>query len=126
MGALDVTEQYAIVAVFILIGTLVVLVPLVLGRLVRPHPPYAQKNMPYEGGKDPMGEAHSMFDIRLYVLMLAFLIFDVEFVTIVPPMLVLGKLGLVALLEVFAFVGVLLLGLVYLWRHGHLEWVKNI
>lgn len=120
------SEQYAVVAVFSLIGVLMVAVPLVLGKLLRPENPYREKNMPYECGKDPIGEAQSMFDIRIYVLMLAFLIFDVEFVTIVPPLLVMGQIGLVALLEIFAFVGILLLGLAYLWKHGHLEWVKTI
>ena len=119
-------EQYAVVAVFMLIGTLMVLAPMVIGKLFRPDHPYREKNMPYECGKDPIGEAQSMFDIRIYVLMLAFLIFDVEFVTIVPPLLVLGQVGIRALIEIFMFVGVLLLGLVYLWRHGHLEWVKTI
>lgn len=120
------SEQYAVVAVFTLIGIGMVLAPLLIGKLLRPDHPYREKNMPYECGKDPFGEAQSMFDIRIYVLLLAFLIFDVEFVTIVPPLLVLSEVGLTAVLEIFAFVGILILGLIYLWRHGHLEWVKNV
>ncbi|MBI4178396.1 NADH-quinone oxidoreductase subunit A [bacterium] len=118
-------EQYLVVAVFAVIGVGMVLAPMVLGKLLRPENPYREKNMPYECGKDPFGPAQSMFDMRVYVLMLAFLIFDVEFVTIVPPLLVMKQVGLQGLIEIFAFVGVLLLGLVYLWRHGHLEWVKS-
>ncbi len=118
--------EYAVVVVFMVVGIGMVLAPLVIGKLLRPHNPYPQKNMPYECGKDPFGEAHSMFDIRLYTLMLVYLIFDVEFVTIVPPMLVMANLGVPALLEIFAFIGVLALGLAYLWKHGHLEWVKTV
>ena len=119
-------EQYGVVVVFTIIGIGMVLAPMTIGKLLRPDHPYREKNMPYECGKDPIGEAQGMFDIRIYVLMLAFLIFDVEFVTIVPPLLVLGQVGLMAVIEIFAFIGVLALGLIYLWRHGHLEWVKSI
>ncbi len=119
-------NEYAVVAAFTVVGILMVLTPLALGKLLRPENPYREKNMPYECGKDPFGEAQKMFDIRIYVLLLAFLIFDVEFVTIVPPLVVMGQIGLLALVEVFLFVGILALGLVYLWRHGHLDWVKSI
>lgn len=119
-------DSYAVVAVFTLVGVLMVFTPLCVGQLLRPHNPYREKNMPYECGKDPIGDARGLFDIRLYVLMLAFLIFDVEFVTMVPPILVFREIGWIAFYEILAFVAVLALGLAYLWRHGHLEWVKTI
>ncbi len=78
----------------------------------------------YECGEIPEGSAWVQFNIRFYVIALIFLIFDVEIVFLFPWAVVYQELGLLAFIEAFIFVLILVVGFVYVWAKGDLNWVK--
>jgi NADH-quinone oxidoreductase subunit A len=81
--------------------------------------------MSYECGEVPEGSAWIRFNIRFYVVALIFLIFDVEIVFLLPWAVVFKKLGAFAFMEGLIFIGILAIGLAYVWNKGDLEWVKS-
>ena len=122
---------YATVGVFMLVAAGFVLVSMLTGRLIRPDHPEGQKLEVYECGEAPTTQAWFNFNPRFYVVALVFLIFDVEIAFLYPVAAVFKRwvvqgLGVAALVEILAFVGVLLLGLVYVWKKGDLEWVRTL
>ena len=82
------------------------------------------KLLSYECGEIPEGSAWVQFNIRFYVIALIFLIFDVEIVFLFPWAVVYQELGLLAFIEAFIFVLILIVGFAYVWAKGDLEWVK--
>ena len=82
------------------------------------------KLLSYECGEIPEGSAWVQFNIRFYVIALIFLIFDVEIVFLFPWAVVYQELGLLAFIEAFIFVTILVVGFVYVWVKGDLDWVK--
>lgn len=94
-----------------------------LSRLLAPHRPYAAKNSPYECGEKQIGPAWVNFHVGYYLFALLFVAFEVESAFLYPWAVIVRELGISGLLEVGIFVFILLLGLVYAWRKGALEWV---
>ena len=82
------------------------------------------KLISYECGEIPEGAAWVQFNIRFYVIALIFLIFDVEIVFLFPWAVVYQEFGLLAFIEAFIFIMILLVGFVYVWAKGDLDWVK--
>jgi NADH-quinone oxidoreductase subunit A len=122
---------YATVGVFMLVAAGFVLVSMLTGKLIRPDHPEGQKLEVYECGEAPTTQAWFNFNPRFYVVALVFLIFDVEIAFLYPVAAVFKRwvvqgLGVAALVEILGFVGVLLLGLVYVWKKGDLEWVRTL
>ena len=119
----DYLRSYLTVAIFG--GVAVLLTGLILGLagLLRPRRPTAQKLIAYESGVDPVGTGWSQSQIRYYVFALLFVMFDVEAVFIFPWATELEALGVFGLVEMFVFIAILALGLVYAWRKGVLRWV---
>ncbi|MFS8906293.1 NADH-quinone oxidoreductase subunit A [Synechococcus sp. O70.2] len=76
----------------------------------------------YESGMEPFGQAWIQFNIRYYMFALAFVIFDVETVFLYPWAVAFHRLGLLAFVEALIFIAILVVGLVYAWRKGALEW----
>ena len=114
-------RNYLAVAVFIGAALLMVGAMLGVGRLLRPTRPQPGKLLPYEAGSDPvMGFGQS--NVRYYVYALLFVMFDVEAVFIFPWAVRLESLGVFGLIEMFVFIIMLALGLVYAWRKGVLRW----
>ncbi|MGB3184184.1 MAG: NADH-quinone oxidoreductase subunit A [Cyclobacteriaceae bacterium] len=107
---------------------------LITAWLVRPNRPNEEKLTTYECGEDPVGSAWGRFNVRFYVIALVFILFDVEIVFLFPWSVVFGQKELISetngmwgwfsLVEMFVFIGVLLLGLAYVWVNGFLDWVK--
>lgn len=102
-------------------------------KLVAPHHPNPEKLTSYECGEEPTGSAWLPFNSRFYVIALIFLLFDVEMMFIFPWATVFGSKEIAAvdsrwtalsLIEMFVFVGILILGLVYVWVKGDLAWIK--
>jgi len=118
--------EYAGVAVFMAVALGFVAFALVLSRLLRPHKPNAQKEATYECGLEPVGSGWLQFNIRFYVIALVFLVFEIEAVFMFPWAVVYDELGLFGLVEMTVFIGILLVGLAYVWGKGDLEWVKSI
>ena len=99
--------------------------PLILQHLLSPRKNKGgDKLLSYECGEVPEGSAWVQFNIRFYVIALIFLIFDVEIVFLFPWAVVYQELGLLAFVEAFLFVLILLVGFVYVWVKGDLDWVK--
>ena len=106
-------------------------VQLAIGKLLRPHNPEAKKLTTYECGEPPTGGAWINFNIRFYLVALIFVIFEVEVAFIFPVAVafrawLLNGQGLFALTEILLFLGILIVGLVYVWVKGDLEWIKQL
>lgn len=117
---------------FLVLSALTVPLMLGLGALLRPSVKGGRlKQTSYECGEMPVGSAWIKFNIRFYVIAIVFIIFDVEMAAIFPCVTLFkkavesGNAGLV-FLELFLFIGLLLVGLIYCWVRGDLEWVKGI
>lgn len=115
-------NSYMIIFVFLLIGVLLPIVALFLGKLLRPHVPEEKKYTTYESGIDPFHDSRVQFTIRYYMFALLFVIFDVETVFLYPWAVAYDKLGLFALIEMLIFVVMLLIGLIYAWKKKVLKW----
>jgi NADH-quinone oxidoreductase subunit A len=109
---------------FIVAGILMVLGALLAGALLRRRLFHAVKGEPYECGEPVIGESWVQFDIRIYVAALVFLIFDVEIALFYPWAVVYRESGLAGLWDMLFFFGVLVVGYLYLWRFGYLDWVR--
>ena len=119
------------VLVFTILALFLAAFHLALGSFLRPANPEARKLTTYECGEPPTGSAWINFNIRFYLIALVFVIFDVEVsfiypVTVVFREWVLKGQGLFALAEVLLFLGILSVGLVYVWAKRDLEWVKRL
>jgi NADH-quinone oxidoreductase subunit A len=114
-------RQYLTVAVFVVAAFAMVGAMLGMARLLRPTRPQDEKYITYESGSDPLplfGQAN----VRYYIYALLFVIFDVEAVFIFPWAIDVDGLEWFGLIEMTIFIGVLLLGLAYVWRKGLLKW----
>jgi NADH-quinone oxidoreductase subunit A len=123
--------QFASVLVFMALGMALVALMTGLSWLLRPHNPEAGKLATYECGEPPTGSAWINFNIRFYLVALIFVIFDVEVAFIYPVAVVfrdwvLKGNALFALSEILVFVGILFVGLVYVWVKRDLEWIKKV
>ena len=123
--------DFANVLVFILLGAAFVGVNLLIGRFLRPSNPNTRKLSTYECGEPAVGNAWMNFNVRFYIVALIFIIFEVEIAFIFPVATVFrqwveGGQGLFAFIEVFLFIGILFIGLAYVWRKGDLEWIKKV
>jgi NADH-quinone oxidoreductase subunit A len=123
--------DYANVLVFVGLGIALCALMMGLGALLRPSNPERSKLTTYECGEEVEGDSWINFNIRFYLIALIFLIFDVEVAFIYPVVSVFREWvdsgrGLFALVEILIFVGILVSGLVYVWRKGDLKWIKTV
>ncbi|HSA60098.1 MAG TPA: NADH-quinone oxidoreductase subunit A [bacterium] len=123
--------NFANVLIFLLVACGFVFVSLTLGHILRPKVPFPEKLTTYECGELPAENAWVNFNMRFYLLALLFIIFDVEIAFMFPVGAVFKQWirdghGVLALTEIAVFVGILLLGLVYAWTKGDLEWIKTV
>ena len=118
-------SNFAGVLYFLVLGFLLLVFVLVLSRLIQAKGiPGADKFIPYECGEIPEGSAWIRFNIRFYVVALIYIIFAVEIVFLLPWAVVFKRLGSFAFIEGVIFIGILVVGLAYVWRKDDLEWVK--
>ncbi len=120
------TLDFAAVIVFFAVGFLFLFALLTFSSLIRPKSPSAAKSLPYECGIPPVGPPWIQFNIRFYTMALIFLIFDVEIAVLYPCAILVREMPGVVLVDIFAFIGILVVGLAYLWVKGDLEWVKGV
>ncbi len=113
------------VPIFIFIGLIAVIIPVTLlaAKLVRPDNPNKTKLMPYECGVDPVGSARGRYTIRFYIVAILFVVFDVETIFLFPWATQYRALGLFGLCEIFVFLLILVVGYIWIWKKGALEWV---
>lgn len=125
---------FGIVLLFIIGAILFLLITMFVGKLLRPVRPNEEKSTTYESGEDPVNTAWSIFNIRFYIIALIFLIFETELVFLFPWGIIFadekliqetnGTWGIFSMIEIFIFIGLLLIGLAYVWVNGMLDWVK--
>lgn len=116
--------EFGKVFIFFILGAIFVAGGLITNWMIRPSRPTREKLMIYECGEDTDGPAHIKFNIRFYVIALAFLLFDLEFVMLFPWATVFRELGVPAFWLGMVFIVVLLVGDAYLWKKGDLDWVR--
>src|SRR4051812_38639444 len=124
---------YASVAAFFLVAIGFILGSLLLGKLLRPDNLYAEKLETYECGEAPVGPAWFNFNPRFYIIALIYIVFDVEIAFVYPVATVFKRwvdqgaaTAATAFIEMFLFIGILMIGLVYVWVKGDLEWIRSI
>jgi NADH-quinone oxidoreductase subunit A len=115
-------ENYFPVLLFILVGIGVGVVPQVLGRVLGPHKPDAQKLSPYECGFEAFEDARMKFDVRYYLVAILFILFDLEVAFLVPWAVAMREVGMLGFWSMMIFLGVLTVGLVFEWKKGALDW----
>jgi len=115
-------NNYFIVAIFLLLGILLPVVALTLGRLLRPHNPTEQKRETYESGLEPFGSSWVQFNVKYYIFAIMFVLFDIETIFLYPWAVAYDQLGLFALVEMLIFIVLLVIGLIYAWKKKVLEW----
>src|ERR1041384_3159831 len=113
---------YVAIALMVVLATLVALIAIWLGTLFGPKKDSAAKAMPYESGVNPYGEGTRRMPVRFYLIAVLFILFDIEVVFFLPWAIVFRQLGVFGLIEMVVFIVILLIGYVYAWKKGALEW----
>ena len=115
-------EQYFPVLLFILVGIGIGMLLLGVGRLVSPNRPDAEKLSPYECGFEAFEDARMKFDVRYYLIAILFILFDLEIAFLFPWAVTLGEIGALGFWSMMIFLAILVVGFVYEWMKGALEW----
>lgn len=115
--------NYAIILIMLLAVLALGILLLSLGVLVRPHKPTPRKLAPYESGVPNVEPLRARYTPRFYIIAILFVIFDIETIFLYPWAVAFNQLGLYGLLEIVSFIVILLVGYLYAWRKGALEWV---
>jgi NADH-quinone oxidoreductase subunit A len=115
-------ENYLPILIFLIVGALVGLGPLVIGYLLGPRRPGQEKDSPYECGFEAFESARMKFDVRYYLVAILFILFDLEIAFLFPWAIVLGDLGVYGLWAMVVFLAILVVGFFYEWKRGALEW----
>ena len=118
-------QDFLPVAIFIVLAIILLVAPLIIQSLISPKfNKGGDKLEIYECGELPEGSAWVQFNIRFYIIALIFIIFDVEVVFLFPWAVVFKDIGLLAFIEVMIFLSILIVGFIYVWMKGDLDWVK--
>ena len=115
-------EAYVPILIFAFVAVGFVIFTLVLASLIRPERYNKVKLEPYECGIEPETDARDRYSIRYYLVAMLFVIFDVETVFMFPWAVIMDRLALFGLIEMLVFLFILVVGYVYAWRKGALEW----
>jgi NADH-quinone oxidoreductase subunit A len=114
--------EYFPILLFILVAIATGVVPLALGKLLGPNRPDPEKLSPYECGFAAFEDARMKFDVRYYLVAILFILFDLEIAFLFPWAVALNDIGLAGFLAMMLFLGILVVGFVYEWMKGALEW----
>ena len=115
-------EQYLPVILFILVGVGVGVAPQLLGFLLGPRRPDEAKNSPYECGFEAFEDARMKFDVRYYLVAILFILFDLEIAFLFPWAVSLDSIGLFGFVSMMVFLTILVVGFIYEWMKGALDW----
>ncbi len=114
--------EYYPILLFLLVALAVGVAPMVLGKLLGPSRPDPEKLSPYECGFEAFEDARMKFDVRYYLVAILFILFDLEIAFLFPWAAVINEIGLPGYLAMMLFLGILVVGFVYEWMKGALEW----
>ncbi len=115
-------ENYLPILVFIVMGVLFGVVPLVAGFVLGPRRPDSDKLSPYECGFEAFEDSRMKFDVRYYLVAILFIIFDLEIAFLFPWAVVLDEIGMFGFMAMVIFLAILVVGFIYEWKKGALEW----
>ncbi|MCD6025996.1 MAG: NADH-quinone oxidoreductase subunit [Solimicrobium sp.] len=115
-------QNYFPVLLFIFVGILVGVVPQLLGRLIAPYKPDAQKLSPYECGFEAFEDARMKFDVRYYLVAILFILFDLETAFFFPWAVASRDLGVTGFFIMLGFILEFAVGFWYIWKKGALDW----
>jgi NADH-quinone oxidoreductase subunit A len=114
--------EYVAIGLMVVLATVIALIAIGLGTLFGPRKHSASKAMPYESGMIPIGEGTRRMPVRFYLIAVLFILFDIEVIFFLPWAIVFRQLGLFGLIEMVIFIVILLVGYIYAWKKGALEW----
>ncbi len=114
--------DYLPVLLFMVIAIGLVGFIVLLSEFVGKKKHFPAKDLPYECGMDPIGDARFRYTVRFYVIAMFFIVFDIEAIFLYPWAVVFKSLGWFGFVEMLVFIAVLVVGLVYVWGKGALEW----
>ena len=119
-------DSYFPIFLFIVVGTVVGVAPVMLGsgvsRLLGVHRPNSEKLSPYECGFEAFEDARMKFDVRYYLVAILFILFDLEIAFLFPWAIVLQEIGWFGFWAMMVFLAILVVGFIYEWKKGALEW----
>jgi len=121
-GGTPVLENYLPILLFILVGLAFGIGPIIAGSLLAPNRPDSEKLSPYECGFEAFEDARMKFDVRYYLVAILFILFDLEIAFLFPWAIVLEEIGLAGFVAMMVFLGILVVGFIYEWMKGALEW----
>lgn len=124
MVANEIFDNYLPVAILTIVGVIFVVISLTMSRMVRPSNKTPVKLSTYECAEVPIGDARVHFNIQYYLIVIVFLIFDVEVLFLYPWAVQLRNLEYIGFFEMLVFIEILIIGLAYAWRKEALEWIK--
>ena len=110
------------IIILIVLSTVLAGLVILMGHIFGPHRPTLRKSLPYESGMRPIGPGARRMPVRFYLIAVLFILFDIEVVFFLPWAVVFRKLGVFGLVEMLVFIVILLVGYVYAWKKGALEW----
>ena len=114
--------EYVAIGVLIALTVAVAVIAITLGILFGPKRPTSRKAAPYESGMTPLGPGNRRMPVRYYLVAVLFILFDIEVVFFLPWAVSFRQLGLFGLIEMIIFIVILLVGYIYAWKRGALEW----
>ncbi|MEQ6342242.1 MAG: NADH-quinone oxidoreductase subunit A [Gammaproteobacteria bacterium] len=115
-------ENYLPILIFLGLGIFFGVAPVVAGFLVAPNRPDSEKLSPYECGFEAFEDSRMKFDVRYYLVAILFIVFDLEIAFLFPWAAVLGEIGMFGYIAMVVFLGILVIGFIYEWKKGALEW----
>jgi NADH-quinone oxidoreductase subunit A len=122
----NVAQSYAPLLIHFLVAMALAGVILTLSTLVGRHLPNQTKAQPYECGVTPTGDARQPFTVKFYLVAMLFILFDVEAVFLYPWAVVYRELRWLGFTEMLVYIAILLVGYVYLWKKGALDWSQPV
>jgi NADH-quinone oxidoreductase subunit A len=114
--------DYLPILIFLVIAVGFALFTLFASAIIGKRKVTPQKMLPYECGMEPIGEARKPFSVKFYIIAMLFIIFDIEAVFLYPWAVIFKDLRFFGLLEMGVFIAILLVGFIYVWKKGALEW----
>ena len=114
--------EYLPVLLFLIVSTGIGVALLIVGAVLGPKRPGADKLSPYECGFEAFEDARMKFDVRYYLVAILFIVFDLEIAFVFPWAVIFRSLGVFGLVEMGIVLGLLVLGFAYVWKKGALEW----
>jgi NADH-quinone oxidoreductase subunit A len=115
-------QEYLPIAILVVLATLLAGLVVLIWHIFGPRRPTPRKSQPYESGMRPIGPGPRRMPVRFYLVAVLFILFDIEIVFFLPWAVVYRQLGLFGLVEMLIFIVILLVGYVYAWKKGALEW----